>query len=81
MRKVLVVLVATAFLGATGGHALADCSSDIAKVEPMVMKVSDATKKTKAEKQITAAKDAAKKKDEKGCMGYLATAKKTAGIK
>ena len=60
MRKVLAVLVATAFLGATVGSAMADCSADIAKAEPMIMKVSDTTKKTAAEKQITQAKDAAK---------------------
>jgi len=81
MRKVLAVLVATAFLGATVGSAMADCSADIAKAEPMIMKVSDTTKKTAAEKQITQAKDAAKKKNEKECMGYLTAAKKTAGIK
>ena len=81
MRKILAVVVAVAFVGATAGPALADCATDIAKVEPQIMKITDAAKKTKAEKELTEAKDSAKKKNEKECLEYLSSAKKTAGIK
>jgi len=81
MSRMVASVVAAAFMGVLATSAMADCTGDIAKVEPAIMKVSDATKKAKAEKEITEAKDAAKKKDEKGCMGYLTAAKKTAGVK
>ena len=81
MSKMVAAVAAAAFMGVLATPAMADCTGDIAKVEPAIMKVSDATKKAKAEKEITEAKDAAKKKDEKGCMGYLTAAKKTAGVK
>ncbi len=81
MQKIIALVVAVAFLGATAGPVLADCSADIAKVEPQVMKIADAAKKTKAEKELNEAKDSAKKKNEKECLEYLTAAKKTAGIK
>ena len=81
MGKLVASLAAAAFMCVLAVPAMADCTADIAKVEPAIMKVSDATKKAKAEKEITEAKDAAKKKDEKGCTGYLDAAKKTAGVK
>ena len=81
LSKTVASVVAAAFMGVLATPAMADCTGDIAKVEPAIMKVSDATKKAQAEKQITEAKDAAKKKDEKGCTDYLAAAKKTAGVK
>jgi len=81
LGKMVASVVAAVFMLAFAAPAIADCTADIAKAEPAIMKVSDATKKAAAEKQITAAKNAAKKKDEKGCMGYLAAAKKTAGVK
>jgi hypothetical protein len=73
-------VVAAAFISILATPVMADCTADIAKAEPAIMKVSDATKKAKAEKEITEAKDAAKKKDEKGCTEYLTAAKKTAGV-
>jgi hypothetical protein len=81
MGKLVASVVAAAFMCVLATPAMADCTADIAKVEPAIMKVSDTTKKAKAEKEITEAKDAAKKKDEKGCTGYLTAAKKTAGVK
>jgi hypothetical protein len=81
MHKLIASAMAAAFMGALAAPAMADCSADIAKVEPVIMKVSDATKKAKAEKDITAAKDAAKKKNEKQCVAYLTDAKKAAGVK
>ena len=81
MGKLVASVVAAAFVCVLATLAMADCTADIAKVEPAIMKVSDTTKKAKAEKEITEAKDAAKKKDEKGCTGYLTAAKKTAGVK
>jgi hypothetical protein len=73
--------MAVAFIGVLATPAMANCSADIAKAEPQIMKVSDATKKAQAVKELGEAKDAVKKKNEKGCMDYLTTAKKTAGIK
>jgi hypothetical protein len=81
MHKLVASAVAAAFMGAFAAPAMADCSADIAKVEPAIMKVTDATKKATAEKDITAAKDAAKKKNEKQCMQYVTAAKKAAGVK
>jgi hypothetical protein len=81
MSKLIASIVTAAFMGVFAAPAIADCNADIAKVEPAIMKVSDATKKAKAEKDITEAKDAAKKKNEKQCVEYLAAAKKVAGIK
>jgi hypothetical protein len=73
--------MAVAFIGVLATPAMANCSADIAKAEPQIMKVSDATKKAQAVKELGEAKDAVKKKNEKECMDYLTTAKKTAGIK
>jgi hypothetical protein len=81
MGKMVAAVVAAVFMGVLGAPAIADCTADIAKAEPVIMKVSDATKKAVAEKQVTEAKDAAKKKNEKECMDYLTAAKKTAGVK
>jgi hypothetical protein len=81
MVKLVASTVAAAFMCVLATPAMADCTADIAKVEPAILKVSDATKKAQAEKEITEAKDAAKKKDEKGCTEYLTAAKKTAGVK
>jgi hypothetical protein len=81
MRKLISASIAAAFVGVLATSAMADCSADIAKAEPDIMKVSDTTKKAKAEKQLNEAKDAATKKYEKQCTEYLAAAKKTAGIK
>jgi hypothetical protein len=81
MGKLVASVVAAAFMCVLATPAMADCTADIAKVEPAIMKVSDTTKKAKAEKEITEAKGAAKKKDEKGCTEYLTAAKKTAGVK
>jgi hypothetical protein len=81
MGKMVAAVVAAVFMGALAAPALADCTADIAKAEPVIMKLSDATKKAAAEKQVTEAKDAAKKKNEKECMDYLTAAKKTAGVK
>jgi hypothetical protein len=81
MGKLVASVVAGAFTCALATPAMADCTADIAKAEPAIMKVSDATKKAKAEKEITEAKDAAKKKNEKECTDYLTAAKKTAGVK
>ena len=81
MRRVLAVLVVAAFLGATGGHALADCAADIATVEPQIKNVADAAKKTTAESELKEAKILAQNKSEKECLIYLDAAKKTAGIK
>jgi hypothetical protein len=80
MAKLVASVAAAAFMCALAAPAMADCTADIAKVEPAIMKVSDAAKKSAAEKQLTQAKDAAKKKDEKGCTNYLTAAKKTAGV-
>ena len=80
MSKMAASVVAAAFMCILATPVMADCTADIAKVEPAIMKVSDATKKAKAEKEITEAKDAANKKDEKGCTEYLTAAKKTAGV-
>lgn len=79
--KMVASVMAAGFLWVLAAPAMADCTADIAKAEPAIMKVSDATKKKAAEKQITEAKDAAKKYNEKACMDDLAAAKKTAGIK
>jgi len=81
MYKLIVSAVAAAFMGALVAPAIADCSADIAKVEPTIMKVSDATKKATAEKDIAAAKNAAQKKNETQCMQLLTAAKKAAGVK
>lgn len=81
MGKMAASVAAAVFMWVLAAPAIADCTADIAKAEPAIMKVSDATKKAAAEKQITAAKDAAKKKNEKECMDYLTAAKKTAGVK
>jgi hypothetical protein len=81
MYKLVASAVAAAFMGVLAAPAMADCSADIAKVEPAIMKVSDATKKANAEKDITKAKDAATKKNEKQCMEFLTAAKKVAGVK
>jgi hypothetical protein len=80
LSKMVASVVAAAFISILATPVMADCTADIAKAEPAIMKVSDATKKAKAEKEITEAKDAAKKKDEKGCTEYLTAAKKTAGV-
>ncbi|HET6157542.1 MAG TPA: hypothetical protein VFE34_04285 [Dongiaceae bacterium] len=80
-HKLVASAVAVAFMGALATPAMADCSADIAKVEPMIMKVSSATKKAIAEKDITKARAAATKKNEKQCMEYVTAAKKAAGIK
>jgi len=81
MSKFVASVVAAAFMCVLATPAMADCTADIGKVEPAIMKVLDATKKAQAEKEITEAKDAAKKQDEKGCTEYLTAAKKTAGVK
>jgi hypothetical protein len=81
MPRLIAALMAVAFIGVLATPAMANCSADIAKAEPQIMKVSDATKKAQAVKELGEAKDAVKKKNEKGCMDYLTTAKKTAGIK
>ena len=81
MGKMAASVAAAVFMWVLAAPAIADCTADIAKAEPAIKKVSDATKKAAAEKQITAAKDAAKKKNEKECMDYLTAAKKTAGVK
>jgi hypothetical protein len=81
MHKLVASAVIAAFMGVLAAPAMADCSAEIAKVEPAIMKVYDATKKAQAEKDITAAKDAATKKNEKQCMEYLTAAKKVAGVK
>ncbi len=59
---------------------MADCSADIAKVEPDLMKVVDATKKAAVENQLNKAKHAVTTKNEKKCNKHLAAAKKAAGI-
>jgi len=79
--KLIVSAMIAAFVSVLAVPAMADCSADIAKAEPAIMKVTNSTKKAAAEKQLGDAKDAAKKKNEKQCMDYLAAAKKTAGIK
>ena len=81
MRTFVALALAAGFASVLAGPAMADCTADITKVEADVMKVSDATQKTKAEKELTEAKDAAKKNDETKCMESLAAAKKTAGVK
>jgi hypothetical protein len=81
MPRLIAASIAVAFIGVLATPAMANCSADIAKAEPQIMKVSDATKKAQAVKELGEAKDAVKKKNEKGCMDYLTTAKKTAGIK
>ena len=81
MGKLVASSAAAAFICVLAAPVMADCTADIAKVEPAIMKVSDAAKKAKAEKEITEAKDAAKKKNEKECTEYLTAAKKTADIK
>ena len=81
VHKLVASAVTAAFMGVLTAPAMADCSADIAKVEPTIMKVSNATKKANAEKDITKAKDAAAKKNEKQCMEYLTAAKKAAGVK
>jgi hypothetical protein len=81
MPRLIAASMAVAFIGVLATPAMANCSADIAKAEPQIMKVSDATKKAQAVKELGEAKDAVKKKNEKGCMDYLTTAKKTAGIK
>jgi hypothetical protein len=81
MSKWIVALMTAAFIGAVGAPAMADCSADITKVEAEIVKVSDATKKAKAEKELNEAKEYAKKKNEKECEKYLTEAKKTAGVK
>ena len=81
ISKMVTSVVAVVFVWGLAAPAIADCTADIAKAEPAIMKVSDASKKKAAEKQITEAKDAAKKKNEKECMDYLTAAKKTAGVK
>jgi hypothetical protein len=65
MSKWVVAVMTAAFVGALGTPAMADCSADIAKVEPEIAKVSDATKKAKAEKELNEAKEYAKKKNER----------------
>jgi hypothetical protein len=80
-HKLVASTVIAAFMSVLAAPAMADCSADIAKVEPVIMKVSNATKKANAEKDITKAKDAATKKNEKQCMEYLTAAKKAAGVK
>ncbi len=81
MRRIVGLLVAAAFLGATGGYALADCAAGIAKVEPQIMNVANASKKTTAESELKEARILAQNKSEKECLIYLDAAKKTAGIK
>jgi hypothetical protein len=81
MPRLIAASMAVAFIGVLATPAMANCSADVTKAEPQIMKVSDATKKAQAVKQLGEAKDALKKKNEKECMDYLATAKKTAGIK
>lgn len=81
MPRLIAASMAVAFIGVLATPAMANCSADIAKAEPQIMKVSDATKKAQAVKELGEAKDAVKKKNEKECMDYLTTAKKTAGIK
>lgn len=83
MRKVLASLVALSFVGAVAMPALAaeDCAAQMKTVEAEVAKLTDATKKTKAEGELKEAKAAADKKNEKECMEYVDAAKKTAGVK
>ena len=81
MYKLVASAVTAAFMGVLAAPAIADCSADIAKAEPTIMKVTNATKKANAEKEITKARDAAAKKNEKQCMQFLTAAKKTAGVK
>ena len=81
MGKMVASVIAGVFMWVLAAPAMADCNADIAKVEPAILKVTNTTKKTAAEKQITEAKDAAKQKKEKECMEYLTAAKKTAGVK
>jgi len=81
MRRVVGLFVAAAFLGTTGGHALADCAAGIAKVEPQIMNAANASKKTTAESELKEARILAQNKSEKECLIYLDAAKKTAGIK
>jgi hypothetical protein len=81
MHKLVASAVAAAFMGVLAAPAMANCSTDIAKVEPVIMKVSNATKKANAEKDIAKARDAMAKKNEKQCMQYLTDAKKAAGVK
>jgi len=79
-RKFIAALVAAAFVSVLATPVMADCTADIAKVEPDLLKVVDATKKAAVEKQLNKAKHAATQKNEKKCNKYLAAAKKAAGI-
>jgi hypothetical protein len=81
MRTLIAASMAVVFTAVLAAPAMADCSADMAKAEPQIMKVSDATKKAQAVKELGEAKDAMKKKNEKQCMDFLSSAKKTAGIK
>jgi hypothetical protein len=81
MRPIVSAIIAGAFFTALASAAFADCSADIAKVEPEIAKISDAAAKAKAEKQLNLAKTRASKKNEKACMRHLSAAKKAAGIK
>jgi hypothetical protein len=79
-RKFIAASIAAAFFGVLATSAMADCAADIAKIEPDLTKVVDATKKAAVEKQLNKAKHAVTQKNEKKCSKHLASAKKAAGI-
>jgi hypothetical protein len=66
-RKFIAASIAAAFFGVLATSAMADCAADIAKIEPDLTKVVDATKKAAVEKQLNKAKHAVTQKNEKKC--------------
>ena len=80
MLRTVAALSAALFLTAMAAPAFADCSADIASVEPAVTKMKDGESKTKAEVDIKLAKKYAAAKNEKECTIYVNAAKKRSSM-
>ena len=69
----VVTLFAAAPVSAQTTAAMT-CKNEMAKAEPMMNSMTDATKKASAMKEMTMAKDMMAKNDEKNCMMHMQNA-------
>jgi hypothetical protein len=80
MVRTLSAITVAAFLAVTAAPAFADCTADIAALEPAVTKMKDGDNKTKAQIDIKQAKKYAAAKNEKECTVYVNAAKKRSSM-
>ena len=76
MKKLVLLVVGVAFLGAAAVPAFADCAQEIKKVEDQLAKVKDPKKKEEVQDELKEAKQWLEKKNEQECMENVKSAEK-----